>query len=355
MLETDDDVLMKMDSIVGKNEKDIQRFRKQADKGREYNLDRMKSHFKALVSSWNRKYRVGGIEMTDATNSSALRELRSSINETFEKAVRCVEDIERETTVDKAILDKLEALEENHTAFLTVLNQRIIIQMDEEGRSQKSRKSSISHSSRSSRKSSASSVRSVISDRAEAAQRAARLRAKLDNAQKIADAKVLIDKLRIETELKGEEARLEILDAEMEGKEQIDQSLTTEKLKKTTCEPNEDITTTSLITALKLSRLPVAEPDIFKGDCLEYPSWVASFDLLINTNNVPPAEQLFYLKKYVAGEPKEMLEGYFMLRKHIIKQETCWRKDMVTASKLLIHSEINWRTGQRYHQPTQQL
>ena len=56
---------------------------------------------------------------------------------------------------------------------------------------------------------------------------------------------------------------------------------------------------------------PVAEPEVFKGDSLEYPSWVASFDLLIKTNNVPPAEQLFYLKKYVAGEPKEMLGGYF--------------------------------------------
>ena len=33
MLETDDDVLMKMDSIVGENEKDIQRFRKQTDEG----------------------------------------------------------------------------------------------------------------------------------------------------------------------------------------------------------------------------------------------------------------------------------------------------------------------------------
>ena len=126
---------------MSENEKDIQRSRKQTDKRREYNLDRMESHFKALVSSWNRKYREGGIEMTDATNSSALRELRSSINETFEKAVRCVEDIGRETTVDKAILEKLEALEENHITFLTVLNQRII-QMDE-GHSQKSQKGSI--------------------------------------------------------------------------------------------------------------------------------------------------------------------------------------------------------------------
>ena len=67
----------------------------------------------------------------------------------------------------------------------------------------------------------------------------------------------------------------------------------------------------TLAESLNLSRLPAPEPSVFNGDVLKYPAWKASFATLIDSKKIPTIERLHYLKKYLAGEAKDVVEGNF--------------------------------------------
>lgn len=107
---------------------------------------------------------------------------------------------------------------------------------------------------------------------------------------------------------------------------------------------------------LTLNRLPIPEPSVFHGDPLKYTMWKCAFETLIENRNIPPAERLFYLKKYVGGEVKEALEGYFLLTTddafHEAKQllEDRYGNDFVVArafrEKLEQWPKINARDSQ---------
>ncbi|XP_062610192.1 uncharacterized protein LOC134271972 [Saccostrea cucullata] len=70
---------------------------------------------------------------------------------------------------------------------------------------------------------------------------------------------------------------------------------------------------TSLAKQVSLSRLPPPEPTIFLGDPLKYPSWKASFQTLIEQRQIPDSERIHYLKKYLGGPVKDVIENYFLL------------------------------------------
>ena len=69
----------------------------------------------------------------------------------------------------------------------------------------------------------------------------------------------------------------------------------------------------TLCKQLNLSRLPAPEQGVFTGDSLHYPSWKKAFDTLISTRAIPDEERLHYLKKYLGGDAKSCVEGYFLL------------------------------------------
>ena len=71
--------------------------------------------------------------------------------------------------------------------------------------------------------------------------------------------------------------------------------------------------TRTLAEQISLSRLPPPEPSVFEGDPLKYPAWKSSFETLIEGKGISSAERLYYLKKYLAGEAGEAVEGYFLL------------------------------------------
>lgn len=70
----------------------------------------------------------------------------------------------------------------------------------------------------------------------------------------------------------------------------------------------------TLAATMSLSRLPVPEPTVFCGDPLAYPDWLASFTTLIENRNIPAAERIHYLKKYLGGPARQAVSGYFLLR-----------------------------------------
>ena len=55
--------------------------------------------------------------------------------------------------------------------------------------------------------------------------------------------------------------------------------------------------------------LPQPSINIFKGDPLEYRTFVMSFDTRIQYRVTNSADQLYYLNQHLSGEPKDMVEG----------------------------------------------
>ena len=68
-----------------------------------------------------------------------------------------------------------------------------------------------------------------------------------------------------------------------------------------------------LADQLSLNRLPPPEPSIFFGDPIQYPAWKAAFKTLIDQRCIPAAERIYYLKKYIGGSVKQVVENYFLL------------------------------------------
>ena len=69
----------------------------------------------------------------------------------------------------------------------------------------------------------------------------------------------------------------------------------------------------SLADQITVSRLPTPEPSVFTGDPLSYPSWRSAFQILIEQKKIPISERLHYLKRYISGSVKDVIEGYFLL------------------------------------------
>lgn len=69
----------------------------------------------------------------------------------------------------------------------------------------------------------------------------------------------------------------------------------------------------TLAEAITANRVPIPEPEVFKGDPLKYNDWKLSFFTLIDRKNVLTQEKLFFLRKYVGGSAKRAIEGHFLV------------------------------------------
>ncbi|KAK0144674.1 hypothetical protein N1851_017016 [Merluccius polli] len=68
-----------------------------------------------------------------------------------------------------------------------------------------------------------------------------------------------------------------------------------------------------LSDAMSANRIPVPEPATFTGDPLKYSDWKLSFQTLIDQKNIRDREKIYYLRRYVSGQAKNALDGYFLL------------------------------------------
>lgn len=68
----------------------------------------------------------------------------------------------------------------------------------------------------------------------------------------------------------------------------------------------------TLAEAITANRVPIPEPEVFKGDPLKYNDWKLSFCTLIDHKNLPTQEKLLFLRKYVGGKAKRAIEGHFL-------------------------------------------
>ena len=63
----------------------------------------------------------------------------------------------------------------------------------------------------------------------------------------------------------------------------------------------------------KKDHLPCMEPDVFNGELLQFPTWIRSFESLIEPHATSDDEKLFYLGKYTGGEAKKVISGFLTL------------------------------------------
>ena len=59
--------------------------------------------------------------------------------------------------------------------------------------------------------------------------------------------------------------------------------------------------------------LPLPEPEIFRGDMINYPTWKKSFETIIERRTDSAPQRLYYLGKYTSGEAKEVISGFLTL------------------------------------------
>ena len=68
-----------------------------------------------------------------------------------------------------------------------------------------------------------------------------------------------------------------------------------------------------LTDQVNLSRYPAPEPGIFSGEAMQYPGWKLGFDVLVDQKSIVEAEKLFYLKRYLSGSAREVVEDYLLI------------------------------------------
>nr|BDT62740.1 MAG: hypothetical protein [Metapenaeus ensis nimavirus] len=59
--------------------------------------------------------------------------------------------------------------------------------------------------------------------------------------------------------------------------------------------------------------LPRLEPEVFKGDILQYPKWNKAFETLVESKTNSASERLYYIGKYTDGEAKEAISSLLSL------------------------------------------
>ncbi|XP_064631008.1 uncharacterized protein LOC135489540 [Lineus longissimus] len=64
-----------------------------------------------------------------------------------------------------------------------------------------------------------------------------------------------------------------------------------------------------LTESQRRDHLPKVEPEVFKGDLLQYPLWNSSFETMIEACVTSVTQRLRYLSKYTGGEAKEAIRG----------------------------------------------
>ncbi|RLF66451.1 MAG: hypothetical protein DRN30_02085 [Thermoplasmata archaeon] len=314
------------------------------ERGRGLQLAQLNRRFRATISGWRRYAGIIEKRISDTEDIQILKKDLDTLGECMEDldtVYQSIADLSYDSVPDDQIEQKYEIMEAEHHSLIKRVSQRI---------------SEIKAETRSSR--TTSSRRSNRSDRSmkmDAAAKAAELKAKLRFIEEEAIQKTHLEKLQTTKELAMAEAKLEaIVKIEQESLEFMDlpnetrppteavkeflnstqppvgdellnripQSLPASPLKSPENIPgpewidsrqHQSTSIDTLVELLKISRLPTPEPGLFNGEPLHYISWKNAFQSLISSRGIPEIERLYYLKKYLGGEARSCVEGFFML------------------------------------------
>ena len=322
-----------------------------SEKGIKYQTDLLTNHFTDESADLLSFLADTEIELQrEVVDCDDLFRRRTQISERLQSIRDLADRLQRLGSQDKSFSSDLEQIT---NSSVTVLNK--IVTATKHLNSSKPPGSHKSTASRSSVRTNAS----VDSKRLMASSEAAALKVRLeamkseDEARRrvsrleeeLADMKRKLEREKLESQIREEEARIQILDelsggtdtssvsvppdgscqlqsdkyahAQLTGPRTFDASPNL-RPQATEFQPSGmsdiHILTDSLARAIASSRLPVPEPPVFTGDPLLYQDWLFSFQSLIENRGVPPSEKIHYLKRYLGGAAKEAVSGFFMLR-----------------------------------------
>ena len=66
----------------------------------------------------------------------------------------------------------------------------------------------------------------------------------------------------------------------------------------------------AIAEGMEAARLPTPQITVFNGDPLNWPTWKAAFETVIEGRTVNSNEKILYLLQYLSGPPKKIVEGY---------------------------------------------
>lgn len=162
-------------------------------------------------------------------------------------------------------------------------------------------------------KSAASDISSLVSNTSSQRVKATARRVSLEVEEKalkikqeIKFKKLSLEKEAVELKLKEEKVDLQIKMDQARAEEQV--YLEAESREFT--QPPQSTVLEMLINNQKLLQLPNQEPMTFDGNCLDYPSFIQSFETLIATKTDDDRAKLHFLYKYTVGAPHDLIKGF---------------------------------------------
>ena len=66
----------------------------------------------------------------------------------------------------------------------------------------------------------------------------------------------------------------------------------------------------AIAEGMEAARLPTPQLKVFNGDPLDWPTWKAAFETVIEKRTVNSNEKILYLLQFLSGPPKKIVEGY---------------------------------------------
>lgn len=66
----------------------------------------------------------------------------------------------------------------------------------------------------------------------------------------------------------------------------------------------------AIAEGMEAARLPTPQLKVFNGDPLDWPTWKATFEAVIEKRTVKSNEKILYLLQFLSGPPKKIVEGY---------------------------------------------
>ena len=337
--------------IVSADEEHESRTRReitQTTRGLEYTISMKTKSLNSAISSYRKGSSAIECLIADSENSTSLRESRDKLCAELNEVSAILYDLsklEGITDLD-ALSAKIDELQVSHHETLKRITDKLLdLEMDSKShhsssssRSSRSRRSSGSrHSSHSNR-----SGRSSNNLKVEAAAELAALKTEIEYADIEASHRASLEKLQLQKRVDIASARLSVI----EEADPLNGSHEAFRQPKSTSALNVSATpyfpqgpqtelkyvsspipapvaaetslqiielTKTLTDQIQLGRYSAPEPSIFSGEPLQYPSWKSGFDLLFDKRNIEDAEKLYIMKRYLAGEAKEAVEGYLLM------------------------------------------
>ncbi len=281
------------------------------ERGQAHKLEQCRKSFSSKLSTLLKEcIHVNGLLSQEALDMPTLKMAKVNFEKVWSAVVETFHEIEILSggLIELKIQEKFESAERKAMELLNTLSIEIR-QLAQETRSNLSR---VSHGSKASQLA------------AEAAAELAEKKTKLKYLKLEAEQKAKLAQLEAEKELAIAQAKVDALSNVSRGGDiaahdlpdlpEVDKKVLVDKyLHNNPHVDTSDSVVHTLCNHLTLSRLPVPEPGVFSGDPLLYPSWKKSFETLVASRAIPPDERLHYLKKYLGGEAKSCIEGFFFL------------------------------------------